>query len=63
MQGNKDKLYVFECDVSCKYLIKVWANDLETAESLCNFNDCDEYEVVEQYIETINKYNIEEVEE
>lgn len=50
--------YEFECDVSAKAKVRVFADDMETAKFYCNLVDCDEYELDEINIENINHCTI-----
>lgn len=57
---SKQKCFVFDCVISGKARVSVYANDKETAEQYCTFTDCDDFVVYEYDIEYIDSCSVEE---
>lgn len=55
-----EKCYTFNCDISCKGNISVYAESFEEAEDLLKSGEYGEEEYYAFNIEDINSYNIED---
>ncbi len=58
--NNEQKCYVFECNISSKAKIYVYAKDEETARLNCNLCDCDDIEYDDETIEEITGVYVED---
>ena len=57
---SKEKCYIFNCDISCKAKVIVWAESEEEARNHVNANNYDEIEYYDYGIEQVNDCEIEE---
>lgn len=58
-QFDNTQCYTFTCEVNCKAKISVWAESQEEAEKKCNFNNCDEYDILDSEVEEILNCEVE----
>lgn len=57
---SNEKCYIFNCDVSCKAKVILWAKSEEEARNFVNANTYDEIDYYDYKIEQVNDYVIEE---